>query len=45
MNRDKWTPNEYTWICSDHFVDGYHGDDPVDENHAPFYFPITEANK
>lgn len=38
MNRDKWTPNEHSWICSDHFVEGWHGDDPGDENYAPTLF-------
>lgn len=38
VNRDKWTPNEHSWICSDHFVEGWHGDDPGDENYAPTLF-------
>lgn len=42
MNRDKWTPNEHTWVCSDHFVNGWHGEDPGDENYAPTLFSYKE---
>eukprot|EP00105_Crassostrea_gigas_P030854 XP_011453326.2 PREDICTED: THAP domain-containing protein 4 [Crassostrea gigas] len=38
VNRDKWTPNEHSWICSDHVVEGWHGDDLGDENYAPTLF-------
>ncbi|XP_061178177.1 uncharacterized protein LOC133186841 [Saccostrea echinata] len=42
VNRDKWTPNEHTWICSQHFVDGWHGDEPSDDNYAPTIFAYKQ---
>ncbi|OWF54830.1 THAP domain-containing protein 2 [Mizuhopecten yessoensis] len=38
LNRDGWVPNESSWICSVHFIDGWHGYDPADENYAPTIF-------
>nr|XP_022287119.1 uncharacterized protein LOC111099903 isoform X3 [Crassostrea virginica] len=47
VNRDEWTPNDHSWICSEHFVQGWHGDDPEDENYAPtlFSYKQTVVNK
>ena len=38
INRDNFVPNEYTCICSEHFVSGWHSDDPDDVNYAPTMF-------
>ena len=38
INRKDWQPNEYSRICSDHFVDNWHSDDPSDVNFAPTIF-------
>ena len=47
VNRDEWMPNDHSWICSEHFVQGWHGDDPEDENYAPtlFSYKQTVVNK
>ena len=38
VNRDKWEPDKHSWICSDHFLHGWHGDDPSDDNYGPTLF-------
>ena len=38
INRDNFVPNEYTCTCSEHFVSGWHSDDPDDVNYAPTMF-------
>nr|XP_022344486.1 uncharacterized protein LOC111137338 [Crassostrea virginica] len=47
VNRDEWMPNDHSWICSEHFVQGWHGDDPEDANYAPtlFSYKQTVVNK
>ncbi|XP_071150026.1 THAP domain-containing protein 3-like [Mytilus edulis] len=44
VNREDWEPNGHTNICSDHFVFGWHSDDPNDDNYAPTLF-IQKENK
>lgn len=38
INRDDWTPNEYSRVCSEHFLDSLHSDDPTDINYRPTLF-------
>ena len=38
VNRDNWTPNEYTWICSEHFVSGVKSANPLAPNYIPTIF-------
>ncbi|XP_021373039.1 THAP domain-containing protein 1-like [Mizuhopecten yessoensis] len=47
LNRDGWVPNESSWICSEHFIDGWHGYDPADENYATtiFKYKLEEVKK
>ena len=33
-----WTPNEYSWLCSAHFVIGTQSDDPVSPDFVPTLF-------
>ncbi|OWF40713.1 THAP domain-containing protein 4 [Mizuhopecten yessoensis] len=43
LNRDGWVPNESSWICSEHSIDGWHGYDPADENYAPTISKYKES--
>ncbi|XP_061179613.1 peroxynitrite isomerase THAP4-like [Saccostrea echinata] len=38
INRDDFVPNEHTCVCSEHFVTGWHSDDPEDVEYAPTIF-------
>lgn len=42
MNGAHWLPNAYSRICSAHFVDGWHSDDPDDVNYRPTLFSYKE---
>ena len=42
VNRAHWLPNENSRICSTHFVDGWHSDDPDDVNYRPTLFSYKE---
>ena len=33
IKRENWKPNEYSWVCSAHFVSGKKSDDPL----SPYY--------
>ncbi|XP_052076157.1 THAP domain-containing protein 5-like [Mytilus californianus] len=44
VNRADWAPNEYSRICSAHFVDGWHSDDPSDVNYRPTIFSYKEKD-
>lgn len=43
--RDKWEPGDPSWICSDHFLHGWHGEDPSDDNYGPtlFQYKVTRS--
>ena len=43
VNRDKWEPDKHSWICSDHFLHGWHGDDPSDDNYGPTLFAYKDS--
>ncbi|XP_033727561.1 uncharacterized protein LOC117316886 [Pecten maximus] len=39
VNRAGWVPNEYSRMCSEHFVGGWHSDESDDINYRPTIFP------
>ena len=43
VNRDDWTPNEYTWICSEHFVSGVKSANPLAPNYIPTIFKHVKS--
>ncbi|XP_078331887.1 uncharacterized protein LOC144625315 [Crassostrea virginica] len=43
VNRDKWEPDKHSWICSDHLLHGWHGDDPSDDNYGPTLFAYKDS--
>lgn len=47
VNRDKWEPGDHSWICSDHFLHGWHGEEPSDDNYGPtlFQYKITRSEE
>ncbi|XP_062596061.1 peroxynitrite isomerase THAP4-like, partial [Saccostrea cucullata] len=47
INRDNWSPNEYSRVCSEHFVESWHSDDPADENYrlTLFKYKIKPKSK
>ncbi|ESO88160.1 hypothetical protein LOTGIDRAFT_165901 [Lottia gigantea] len=45
VNRKDWLPNNNTWICSEHFLDGWHGYEPTDGNYSPTIFAYKETEK
>mgnify|MGYP005949993509 CR=1 FL=1 len=47
VNRDKWEPSDHSWICFDHFLHGWHGDDPSDDNYGPtlFHYKLTRSDE
>ena len=38
VNRKDWVPNEYSWICGAHFVNGCKSNDPVSPDYVPSVF-------
>ena len=38
INRENFIPNQHSKICSEHFIDGWHSDDPTDKNYVPTLF-------
>ena len=38
LKRKGWEPKDHSYVCSTHFVDGWHGDEPNDLNYAPTLF-------
>ena len=38
VGRKDWLPNEYTWLCSDHFVSGCKSNDPLSPDYIPSVF-------
>ena len=39
VRRENWTPNDNTWICSQHFVNGEKSNNPLAPNYIPTIFP------
>jgi hypothetical protein len=42
LNREGFVPSEHSCVCSEHFVSGWHSDDPSDENYGPTIFSYKE---
>ena len=38
VNRKDWTPNEHSWICSDHFISSEKSIDPLSPDYVPSIF-------
>ncbi|KAJ8310315.1 hypothetical protein KUTeg_012180 [Tegillarca granosa] len=38
VNRKDWTPTSHVNICSEHFFNYWHSDDPDDDNYVPTKF-------
>jgi len=38
VNRKDWTPNEHSWICSEHFISGEKSNDPLSPDYVPSIF-------
>lgn len=38
VRRENWQPNEYSWVCSAHFVSGKKSDDPLSPDYVPSLF-------
>jgi hypothetical protein len=45
VNRKDWKPNSHTHVCSEHFVCGWHSDDPSEVNYAPTLFDHKDNRK
>ena len=39
LNRDEFVPSDHSCVFSEHFVNGWHSDDPSDENYVPTITP------
>jgi len=38
VSREDWTPSEYSWICSEHFISGTKSNNPLAPNYVPTIF-------
>lgn len=43
INRKNWQPNEYSWLCSSHFISGQKSDDPLSPDYVPSIFDYTST--
>ena len=43
VNRQNWSPTEYTWICSEHFISGVKSNNPLAPNYVPSLFQHTKS--
>ena len=44
VGRNNWSPTEYTWICSEHFVSGAKSNNPLAPNYLPTLFKHIESS-
>ena len=42
-SRKDWSPTEYTWICSEHFVSGTKCNNPLAPNYVPTLFKHVKS--
>ena len=42
LNRENWTPTAYSYVCSAHFVAGWHSDERGDVDYAPTIFAYKQ---
>ncbi|KAJ8307802.1 hypothetical protein KUTeg_014647 [Tegillarca granosa] len=42
LNRKNWTPNKNSYVCSSHFVDGWHAYDREEQDYAPTVFSYKQ---
>ena len=43
VSRENWQPNEYSWLCSEHFVSGEKSNNPLAPNYIPTLFSHVES--
>ena len=43
VKRERWSPNQNTWICSVHFVTGEKSNNPLAPNFVPTIFPHLKS--
>ena len=43
ISRENWQPNEYSWLCSEHFVSGEKSNNPLAPNYIPTLFSHVES--
>ena len=43
VDRKNWMPNEYSWLCSAHFVTGAKSNDPLSPDFVPTLFSHVES--
>ena len=43
MGQKDWSPSEYTWICSEHFVSGAKSNNPLVPNYVPTLFKHIDS--
>lgn len=43
ISRKDWSPNEFTWLCSEHFVSKSKSDNPLNPDYVPSVFKHTAS--
>ena len=43
VGRKDWEPNEYSWLCSEHFISGCKSNDPLSPDYIPTIFAHTKS--
>ncbi len=44
VKRKDWEPNEYTWLCSAHFISGKKSNDPLSPDYIPSVFSVSDKH-
>nr|XP_022300883.1 THAP domain-containing protein 1-like [Crassostrea virginica] len=44
LNRRNWVPTAKSFVCSEHFVSGWHGDDRDEADYAPSLFVYKQKH-
>ena len=45
VKRKDWEPNEYTWLCSAHFIGGVKSNDPLSPDYMPSIFSFSTSTQ